>query len=245
MQQLNIRVLILDDEPHCLEQSRQAVANFVPEENIFCSTSPIETLRIIETQPVDLVFLDVEMPQTNGFSVAQYISNVNGNVKYVFLTGHAEYAAQSYDYSPLDFLSKPIDVLRLKRTFEKYENSTSGEDFSKNRIAIETNAGFVLLSPADIRYITKENRKTVIHCKDVAYKVQQSLDEMELIFRNFGLLRAHHSYLIPVDRIVSIMPDSIGKTYYARLDDGTSVPVGQKRYPQLKAYLSANGVKFL
>lgn len=241
----DVKVLILDDEPAVLEQSRIAVANFVSEGNIICSSSAIETMRIIETQPVDLVFIDVEMPDTNGFSVADYIASVNSKIKYVFLTGHSELAAQSYDYEPLDFLSKPIDILRLRKTFERYEASFVNKDFSKERIAVDTSAGFVLLSPSEISYISKENRKTLIHCTNKTYSVQYSLDEMEMIFRNFGLLRVHQSYLAPLARIVSVMPADFGKTYWAKLKDGNKVPVSQKRYPQLREHLSSRGIRFL
>ena len=109
-------VLILDDEPASLEESRLAMKEYVKEENIICCTSAVETMRVIESRPVNLAFLDVEMPGTNGFTMSEYIHTKQPAMKYVFLTGHTELGAVSYDYEPFDFLSKPIDIVRLQKT---------------------------------------------------------------------------------------------------------------------------------
>lgn len=241
----NVKLLILDDEQGSLQQSRIAAESFLKAENIICSSSAVETMRIIESKPVDLVFLDIEMPDTNGFSVAEYIDSLDRKIKYVFLTGHSELAAKSYDYTPLDFLSKPIDIMRLRKTFERYEATQGTADYSKKRIAVNTNSGFVLISPADIIYIARENRRTVIHCNDGEYRVQYSLDETEILFKSFGLVRVHQSFIVPVSKIASVMPDDFGKTYWVRLSDGSKIPVSQKKYPKLKNELLAKGIKFV
>ncbi len=239
------KVLFLDDDPLALEQSRIAAANYVQLENITCTTSAVEAMNIIEAQKVNLVFLDVEMTETNGFAVAAFIDSKKINVKYVFLTGHAEFAADSYEYKPIDFLTKPIDIVRMSKTFERYEASTTGENHSQKRIAIDTNSGFELIAVASVNYIAKENRRTIIYCTDKKYKVAYSLDEMEIIFKNFGILRVHQSFLVPIGRISSIMPDDFGKTYWIRLENGIKVPVSQKKYPQLREILREKGILFL
>ena len=239
------RILILDDSPEALEQSRRTAMNFVPEANITATTGAAEAMRLIEEQAVDLVFLDVEMQETNGFSVAGFIDGKKNGVKYVFLTGHAEFAMDSYDYNPIDFLTKPIDIVRMRRTFEKFEAAVSPVGPSKRRIAIDTNGGLVLFGARDISYISRENRSALIHSGTKSYKVGYSLDELETIFSDFGLYRVHQSYLVPLSRIVGIQPDEFGRTWWAVLSDGKKVPVSQKKFPLLKTALAEYGIRFV
>lgn len=128
-----IQVLIVDDEPICLEQSRQKIALYVGEEHICTAQNAVEVMEILRNTAVDLAFVDVEMPDTDGFSIIEYLRSTQPGAKSVFLTGHTELGAKSYDYEPLDFLCKPLDTLRLKKTFERFERSRSPADKAGNR----------------------------------------------------------------------------------------------------------------
>lgn len=241
---MNIQVLIIDDEIISLENSKQKISLYVPIENIHVATNSIEVMRILKSKPIDMAFIDLEMPGTDGFTIANYVKETQPKAKFAFLTGHAEMGAKSYDYDALDFLCKPVDVLRLKKTFEKYEKTLSTGNVS-NQIAIETSNGFVLVSPNDIRYIAKENRKVVIYCENAEYVVKSSLDEMETIFSDFNLYRVHQSYLVPLKNIVSIEQSNFGNTYIATLSDESKIPVSRWKYASLRKYLQTNGVTFI
>ena len=147
-----IHVLLLDDEPASLEASGRKIAMYVPEDHIHMARTAMEAMQMLKTQPIALAFLDVEMPETNGFSVAEFLHTSYPEVRYVFLTGHAEMGAKSYDYEPLDFLCKPLDVVRLQKTFERFERTVQTPP-SHSKIAVATASGFVLMDPADILYL--------------------------------------------------------------------------------------------
>lgn len=241
----NLRILLLDDEQESLEHSIAAIASFVPEQNIYGATSAVEAMRILEYHPVEMAFLDIEMPDTDGFSVAEYIRGAYPQVKVVFLTGHVELGAKSFDYEPFDFLGKPIDVMRLRKTLSRYEAATQASVPQRELIAVDTGNALVLLSPSDILYIAKEKRKTVIHCTDQNYTVQYSLEEMETIFEDYGLFRTHQSFLVPLSRIVSVQPAGFGKTYMVQLMGGTQIPMSRIQYSKLRGHLAAKGVRVL
>lgn len=239
------RVLVLDDESVSMEQSRAALTAFLPEENIYCAASTVEAMRILEFHPVDIAFLDIEMPDTDGFSVAEYIHAAHPHVKVVFLTGHVELGAKSFDYEPFDFLGKPIDVMRLRKTLSRFASSKQDSVFSKELVAVDTGAGLVMLSPSDILYIAKEKRRTVVHCASQDYAVQYSLEEMEAIFSDYGLFRTHQSFLVPLSKIVSVQSAEFGKTYVATLSGGVQVPVSRIQYSKLRGHLAAQGIRIL
>lgn len=241
----NVKVLILDDDQTSLDHSKSAFLSYIPEANIYGATNTVEAMRILESRPVDMAFLDIEMPDTDGFSVAEYVHSTYPQIKVVFLTGHVELGAKSFDYEPFDFLSKPIDVMRLKKTLNRYEAAQKNLAVKNELVAVDTGTGLVLLSPDDILYIAKEQRKTVIHCIKQNYTVQYSLEEMEAIFEDYGLFRTHQSFLVPLSKIISVQPANFGKTYMAQLAGGTQVPMSRIQYGKLRGHLTANGIRIL
>ena len=241
----NVTVLILDDEPIALEQSQKAIREFVPENRIHCARNASEAIRFLAENPVQIIFIDVELSDTDGFSVADYVRRAYPKTFRVFLTGHTELGAKSYDYEAFDFISKPIDLFRLESTFERYCRQAEGKPKDSGRIAVETSRGFILIAPEEILYIAKEQRKTVIHCKNEAYKVPYSLEEIEAVFSEYRIIRIHNSVLAPLSHIVRVEEASFGCTYSATLDDGTSLPVSRNGYAKLREYLSAKGTVFI
>lgn len=241
----NIQVLVLDDEAESLARSKEALASFLPEGHILTAVSAVEALRILESRPVDMVFVDIEMPGTGGFSVAEFMKSTYPEVRVVFLTGHVELGAKSFDYEPFDFLGKPIDLMRLRKTLERFEVARQNVSSKQGLIAVDTGAGLVMLSPEDILYIAKEKRKTVIYCQNSSYTVQYSLEEMEAIFEEYGLFRTHQSFLVPLNKIVSVQPADFGKTYTVQLMGGKKVPMSRIQYGKLRGHLTAKGVRIL
>lgn len=242
------RVLIVDDDAPSLNMSRKAMEALLPAENIRCASTAAETIAILGEGQVDLVFLDIDMPDTSGFSIAEYLGKNCPQVKFVFLTGYVDFAARSYDYEPLDFLTKPIDLMRLRKTLERYElrSQPSATLPACERIAIDTNDGFTLVYPAEIAYIGKEHRVLMLHCLNGnQFVVRHSLDELESIFSDFGFFRIHQSYLVPLNNITSVRPARFGRTYEAMLGEGVCLPVSRDKYQKLRSFLTSRGVQFI
>lgn len=244
---MNPNILIIDDDENSLRMSRTAMEALVAPGNIHCAQTAAETVAILSAEKIDLAFLDIDMPDTSGFSIADYLRQNHPQVKYVFLTGYVDFAARSYDYEPMDFLTKPIDLMRLKKTLERYESrSQPTADHSHERIAVDTSVGFVLLAPSEISYIGKERRVVKLHCANgEEYVVRHSLDELESIFSDFGFFRIHQSCLVPLPNIISVQPVRFGNTYEAVLGNQTRLPVSRDKYQKLRSFLVSRGVPFI
>lgn len=243
-----IQVLIVDDDANSLRLSLQAMQQLVEPAGIFTASNASETLQILQTQPIALAFLDIDMPDTSGFSIADYIRQHKPDTKYVFLTGYVDFAVRSFDYEPLDFLIKPIDLMRLKKTLDRFEAHAqpSASNYTQERIAVDTSIGFVLLSPDEITCIGKDKRVIKIHCENgEEYIVRRTMDEMESVFSDFGFFRIHQSYLVPLSRIISVQPSKFGKTYEAVLSNHAKVPVSREKYQKLRNYLVSRGIHFI
>lgn len=245
MEQIHANILIVDDEPASMEQSRQLIELYGEKERIYTASNSVEVMRVLQSVPIDLAFVDIEMPDNDGFTIAGYIQSAQPRTKYVFLTGHTELGAKSYDYEPLDFLCKPVNALRLQKTFQRFEKARAQERNAMDQIAIESTSGFVLISPAEIMYVTRENRKIIAYCEKQSYTVKNSLDELELIFNEYGLFRCHQSYLVSLRHVTGVAQSDFGRTYWAILRNGQRVPVSRGKYAAIQARLRERGVQFL
>ena len=128
MQTVAAEILLLDDEAPSPEFSRQAIARYVPETSIHTASTVEEAMDILRTRRIDLGFLDIMLRSSDGFTFCQYIHREYPAVTVVILTGHVDFGAKSYDYEPFDFLVKPVDALRLERTFSRYTRARRDSD---------------------------------------------------------------------------------------------------------------------
>ncbi|MCI9614324.1 MAG: response regulator transcription factor [Dorea sp.] len=236
-------VLLVDDQPLAAEDSAAALKHYVPGEQIIYVDNAADAMKALKERPVSLVFLDIEMPDMSGFALAAHLEAEHEGVPYVFLTGHADFAVESYEYEPVDFLTKPVDTARLGRTFERVEKKTSP---SAGKVAVRTGQDYVLVAPKEISYICKEKRKIWIRLKDGReYQSAVSLDELEQIFGDYGFFRCHQSFLIPVGDIRQVSSSMFGQTYEASLEGDTVIPVSRSKYARLKEELKLLGIPFV
>lgn len=236
-------VLLVDDQPLAAEDSIAALKHYMSGEQILYAENAESAVRMLEERSVSLVFLDIEMPDMSGFGLAAYLEEKHKGIPYVFLTGHADFAAESYEYEPLDFLTKPVDVARLGKTFERVEKRNAP---SAGRVAVRTGQDYVLVDPKEIRYICKEKRKIWIRLKDEReYQVALSLEELEQIFCDYGFFRCHQSFLIPLRDIRQVSASMFGQTYEAVLGEDCVVPVSRSKYAKLKEELKLLGIPFV
>lgn len=236
-----INVLIVDDDAVAIAEARRNIAFYVEDQRIYQASNAVEMMRLLSTVPMDLAFLDMEMPDIDGFSIADYLTKVQPKTKYVFLTGHTELGAKSYEYEPIDFLCKPANAIRLQKTFERFDK-LRGSRPAQEQIAVETGNGLVLIPPQEIRYISRDSRKTVIHCGKEDYMVKMPLAELEMIFADYDLIRCHQSFLVSMKHVVSAEKSTFGRTYTAVLDTGAAVPVSRAKFLELKERITEKGV---
>ncbi len=236
-------VLLVDDQPLAAEDSIAALKHYLLGGQILYVENAADAMKALREHPVSLVFLDIEMPDMSGFSLAAHLEAEHKGLPYIFLTGHADFAVESYDYEPVDFLTKPVDVKRLGKAFERAEKKASP---SAGKVAVRTGQDYVLVAPKEIGYICKEKRKIWIRLKDGReYQSAMSLDELERIFSDYGFFRCHQSFLIPVGDIRQVNSSRFGQTYEAALKGDLVVPVSRSKYTRLKEELKLLGIPFV
>jgi two-component system LytT family response regulator len=208
-----IKTVIIDDENSASEFLEKMLQRYFPNKFYVCSLceSIDDAVVAIETYQPDLVFLDIQMPNKNGFELFKEVKEINFEV--IFTTAHSEYAIEAIKRSALDYLLKPINYIDLLGAVTRFENKSKKEsqqkqfnvllenidtgDVAHKKLAISTETGIEFVKFNSIVYLEAQNNYTKINLLDgttiIASKTLKSFDELlpsELFFR------IHKSYLI-------------------------------------------------
>nr|WP_315820465.1 response regulator [Paraflavitalea speifideiaquila] len=111
-----IRCLIIDDEQHALDILLHYIGQTPLLQLVASTTNPLEALQIVATQKVDLIFLDIQMPELSGID---FIRSINGKCKIILTTAYSEFALEGYELDVVDYLLKPIRLPRFLTAVQK------------------------------------------------------------------------------------------------------------------------------
>lgn len=233
-----MNIAILDDELHCVESLLFHIHQLFPDfKVVYKSTKPLEALNALRELDIDLLFLDVEMPEMNGFEFLEQFSKLPFDV--VFTTAYSQYAIQAFKAQAINYLLKPIDEDELTEAINQWmERSSSQEDRAneigdllnhlkkenilENKIAIPVSDGLEFVEIRNILYCQSQNNYTSIFLKDgEKIFISRTLKDVENLLKKFLFLRVHQSYLIN--------PSYMQK--YIRNDGGYIIMSNQQRIP--------------
>lgn len=212
----NIKAIIIDDEERARNTLSSLLLNYCPEVNILatCSNVPDGVLAINKHKP-DVVFLDIEMPDYNGFELLGFFREIDFDI--IFVTAYSEYAIKAFEISAVDYILKPIDIDHLKNSVEKLKQkklhsqmqeqiellkeSYKGDDIRK--IALSMSNGLTFVEIADIILLEADGAYTTFYLKDgQKIVVSKKLKFYEDILSNRSyFFRTHRSYFINVNFI--------------------------------------------
>lgn len=124
-----IKAMVIDDEPLAIKVIQSHIEKITTLDLVFSTTKVLEALVYINTHPVDLIFLDVQMPDLTGI---QFMRVLNRRAKVILTTAYQQYAFDSYDYDVVDYCLKPISFERLLRATEKAFNHVNAAKYLMN-----------------------------------------------------------------------------------------------------------------
>src|ERR1700761_7099716 len=209
-----IRCLIVDDEPLALHILEDYMSKIPFLQLVKATTNPIEALTLVQEKQVDLVFLDVQMPELTGIQVLKI---ANGKAKVILTTAYPQYALEGYELDVIDYLLKPIAFDRFFKSVQKAQTiiqpSAKAEvkteaapqsDFLSDFIFVKTEHKIQKVYLNDILFI--EGLKDYISIFTPAERIitLQNMKKMEdaLPVKNF--IRVHKSYIVSINKIDSI-----------------------------------------
>jgi two-component system, LytTR family, response regulator len=199
-----LRVLVVDDEPLA---RRNLVALLRPDPEIAAVTecgSGLEAIEEIRKSQPDLLFLDVQMPECDGFDMLEMLgSDLPSTI--IFVTAHDEYALRAFEAGALDYLLKPFDNARFERALsrakEKLAHLAPFQRPLLERLIIKSPGQVLFLSIADIDWIEAADYYACIHARDATHLMRRTLLELERDLGEERFFRIHRSILVNLERI--------------------------------------------
>lgn len=242
-----LNVLILDNEQICIDNLKRNLNAFDYVNVVGELIDSVDYVKFLQGNEVDLIFLDIELVGNNGFEIAEYTKKYFPDKMIIFLTGYENFAIKGYEYEPIDFLSKPINIVRLEKALAHAKKQKfDSEKKKETRIGIHVDGGYKIIVINEILYIEKVGRKIYIVCQNgEKYIAKDSLRKLEIIFDEYNFFRSHQSFLVPIEKIKGISLDELKSTYLIEMYDyKEKLPLSRDKYQELKNILAEKGVRF-
>ncbi|MBP1157618.1 MULTISPECIES: LytTR family DNA-binding domain-containing protein [unclassified Paenibacillus] len=241
---MKLRIMIAEDERLAREELIYLLSKEPDIALLPSAASGVEAVEMAQKHKPDAVFLDIEMPEMNGIQAAHLLHEMDPRPFIIFTTAYDQYALEAFQLEAVDYLLKPYDEERFRRTLDRVRarNAESGGNsgvhkqteapaapaHKKNKLLVDDGDRMVVLEADLFLYAVKEEKVTHIHMADGrSYATKQTLQELE---ERLGAMffRPHRSYLVNLDYIQEIEPWFNG-AYNVILKDTnrTNVPVSR------------------
>lgn len=250
-----IRVLVADDEPLARRGVRQLLARHSDIIVVGESRNGPETLRALNALKPDLLFLDVQMPEMDGFAVLR-ARGVDCMPEVVFVTAHDQFAVQAFEAHAIDYLVKPLNVARFEEALarvrerlrlmqaadvaarltallaaERAEREKKGVE----RLVVSTTECDVVIPVAEIDWIGADNYYSRLHVGTKTHLLRESLTSLEARLDASRFSRVHRAAIVQLDRVRELRTTARGDE--AVLRNGSRIPVSRRKRAVLEQLL--------
>jgi two-component system, LytTR family, response regulator len=220
-----IRCLIVDDEPPAREIIRRYIQEVPTLELVGECANAIQAFALLQQQQIDLLFLDIRMPQLNG---NDFLKTLKNPPKVIFTTAYSEYALEGYELDAVDYLMKPIPFERFLKAVNKayqqavvkHESVPAPEEKTESFVYFRADRKMVKVMLQDIRYIESMKDYVKVFTKETTIITKQSISSVEEMLPEKEFVRVHRSYIVSLKHI---------KTFTSELIeiDKTEIPIGK------------------
>lgn len=251
---MSIRTLIVDDEPLARERLRKLLEAEGGFEVVQECGDGVEAVAAIEAQQPDLVFLDIQMPELDGFGVLEQVTVACLPVV-VFVTAYSQHAIRAFEVHALDYLLKPFTRDRFKqaivRVRSQLEQRQTGELNRKlsalleemrpdskapARLAVKTDGRVLLLKVEDIDWIEGADNYVNLHVGKASHLLRETMGGIEARLASHQFLRVSRSAIVNLDRVKELQPMFHGD-YAVILRDGTRLSLSRTHRDKLQTLL--------
>jgi two-component system LytT family response regulator len=236
-----LKTVLVDDEINALEALEWKLNRYIDDIQIIKCNSPIEAIKVIQEEKPDLVFLDIDMPEMDGFTLLQKLSYTNFDL--IFTTAHGEYALQAIKVSAIDYLLKPVDKDELITAVEKVITSRKGNQLEdklqslfsnlnkSDKINISADGKIYLLDKDDVIMLKSDKSYTTVFLIDnKEILVTKTLKEVEKKFAFPEFFRVHNSFLINMNHVKEYLKSLGGELI---MSNGMSASISRNKKAEL------------
>jgi DNA-binding LytR/AlgR family response regulator len=221
-----IKCLVVDDE----ELARTLIATYIGKLDFLelagRAENPLEAMEIMNEQTIDLLFLDIQMPELKGTDFAKMVGT---DTKIIFTTAYSEYALEGYELNALDYLLKPITFERFLMAINKVK-TTNEPSTDEDSITVKSGYNLHKLKYSDIRYIESDSEYVNYYTDNKKIMSNQSLRSLEELLPNSLFMRVHRSYIVNRQMVTGLKGRDL-------LLGDVRIPVSDSYYERVKGEL--------
>lgn len=247
---MNLRCIIIDDEADGVNALRLMIEKHVPELKVVAFTnSAVEGISLIEDFKPELVFLDINMPEIDGFGLLQRLNWRNFNL--IFVTAYQEFGLKALKQNAFDYLLKPVDRQDLRAAFDRvirnlkedsepkmsdhYKALNQVNQFRSNKISLNSKHGVEYVESRDISHLESRSNYTTVHLTNLTQIVTpKKLGDFETqLCVNSNFMRVHKSYIVNLHKVSRYLRDAD----YIIMTNNSRVPLSKSRKPDFLLWL--------
>ncbi|MCM0667553.1 LytR/AlgR family response regulator transcription factor [Flavobacterium tyrosinilyticum] len=222
------RCIIIDDEP----AAHYVLANYIKQnpqlELVFQGYNGIEAMNYLRENSVDLMFLDINMPEISGMELLKILPT---HPKTILTTAYSEFALESYDYGVIDYLLKPIYFPRFLKAIDRFfatESTKQKTEETVNSVSVKVDGYLMEIELDQLLYAQSFGNYVKLHTIKRTYLASITTTEFEKCLPEKSFMRIHKSYIVALDKIDATEKDfvvikneriPIGITYKRELTD--------------------------
>lgn len=248
---MRLRAVIIDDEETGIDILKYLVEKYIPEVRVVGQALRAKDgISLIEDFKPEIVFLDISMPQMDGFEMLENLEWKDFNL--VFTTAHQEHALRALKLSAKDYLLKPIDQHDLRKTIDRiklqieagqnprqdYSSLNGVNQYYASKLAVNTRDGIEYVDPGDIIQFESNSNYTKVYLLDSRILLSpKTLKDFEsqLCHNNLNFMRVHHSYVVNLHKIRRYIKED----EKIIMSDNHEVPLSKSRKDAFYKWLNA------
>jgi DNA-binding LytR/AlgR family response regulator len=228
-----LRVLAVDDEPPALDELCFLLEGDERVAQIHRCGSATEALRLLDTEPIDVVLLDIAMPGLSGLELASVLRQFRRPPAVIVVTAHQHHAVEAFDLHAADYLLKPLRDERLREAIRRVTEEQTGLD-PDEQVPVELGGVTRFVRRSEVRYASAQGDYVRLHTATGDPLVRMSLSALEQRWAESGFVRIHRSALVNLAHVEEMR---LGSARPEVVVAGTGLPVSRRHLPDLRQRL--------
>jgi two-component system LytT family response regulator len=240
-----IRALIVDDEPLARRRIRSLLTGKQEIDVIAEADDGLAAIAAITGQSPDLVFLDIQMPEVDGFEVIRQVG-IERMPQIIFVTAYDEYAVKAFEVHAVDYLLKPFDPdrfhqaleracrqIRLRATgkiggsLDRLLNELDTQAARRDRFVIKAGGQITMVPVLEVDWVESAGNYVTLWCGRHRHLLRETMANIETRLKPAGFARIHRTAIVNVDRIANLKPHFHGD-HIVELKDGTKLMLSRR-----------------
>lgn len=248
-----VKAIIIDDEERARSSLQKLLIDYCPQVEVMslCANVPDGVLAVNKLRP-QLVFLDIEMPEYNGFELLSFFRDIDFEI--IFVTAYNDHAIRAFEVSAVDYLLKPVDIDKLRQAVEKAVKKLNNYDMRNrldvlkeaykseqfNKIALPVADGLLFVDTAEIAFLEADGAYTDVWLKNGSkLLVSKKLRFFEEVLdKRPNFFRSHRSYIVNINFIKKYNKADNALT----LDNGKTIVISRERKLEFEQQLKSNNI---